>query len=63
MTLLSVIVSILIPEFDSVMAFLGSFAAFLICVIGPLTAKAWIVGHFSVRDAMLIIVAECTLMR
>jgi len=34
----SVAVSIAIPEFSSVMAFLGSFSAFTICIIGPMLA-------------------------
>lgn len=33
-TALSVGVSIAVPEFSSMMAFIGSFSAFLICVIG-----------------------------
>ena len=56
-TFLSVLVSILVPEFDSVMAFLGSFSAFLICVIGPLSAKAWLVGRLGFWDALLLLVA------
>ena len=56
-TLLSVIVSIIIPEFDSVMAFLGSFSAFLICVIGPLSAKARLVGRLTWDDYVIYAIA------
>ena len=56
-TVLSVVVSVLIPEFDSVMAFLGSFSAFIICVIGPMLAKAVLVGRLGFWDIMLLIVA------
>lgn len=38
LTLACVGVAILIPEFDRVLAFLGSASAFLICVIGPIGA-------------------------
>jgi vesicular inhibitory amino acid transporter len=33
-TFVSIAVSILVPEFSSMMAFIGSFAAFLLCLIG-----------------------------
>ena len=36
---LAVSISIFIPEFSSMMAFLGSFSAFMLCVIGPVSAK------------------------
>lgn len=35
---LSVAVSVAVPEFSSMMAFIGSFSAFLLCVIGKLGA-------------------------
>jgi vesicular inhibitory amino acid transporter len=56
-TFLSVGVSILVPEFSSVMAFLGSFSAFMLCVIGPVAAKSAIVGRWGVWDALLLVVA------
>ena len=56
-TLLSIAVSITIPEFDSVMAFLGSFSAFIICVIGPLMAKASLAGHLGLWDWVFLTVA------
>jgi vesicular inhibitory amino acid transporter len=33
-TLLSIAVSICIPEFSAMMAFIGSFSAFLLCLVG-----------------------------
>lgn len=39
MALLTVAVSIAIPEFSSMMGILGSLFSFLICVIGPIGAK------------------------
>ena len=44
LTLLSVAVSILIPEFASVMAVLGSTFSFLLCIIGPVAAKIALEG-------------------
>lgn len=57
LTLLSVAVSILVPEFSSVMAFLGSFSAFMLCVIGPVSAKSALAGRWSVWDVLLLVVA------
>lgn len=56
-TLLSVGVSILIPEFSSMMAFLGSFSAFLLCIIGPITAKVAIAGKCGVFDGLIVVIA------
>jgi solute carrier family 32 (vesicular inhibitory amino acid transporter) len=39
-TLLSVAVSVLVPGFSAMMAFIGSFSAFLLCVIGALSIGA-----------------------
>ncbi|TFK94290.1 hypothetical protein K466DRAFT_476675 [Polyporus arcularius HHB13444] len=44
LTLLSVAVSILIPEFASIMAVLGSTFSFLLCIIGPVSAKIALTG-------------------
>jgi vesicular inhibitory amino acid transporter len=49
--LLAVAVSILLPDFSSMMAFLGSFSAFAICVIGPICAKIALEGSASARGA------------
>ncbi|EIW86561.1 hypothetical protein CONPUDRAFT_44089 [Coniophora puteana RWD-64-598 SS2] len=54
---LSVAVSILIPEFSSMMAFLGSFSAFVICVIGPISAKSSLAGHWTFFDASILVIA------
>ena len=44
LTVLSVGVSIAIPEFASVMAVLGSTFSFLLCIIGPVAAKIALTG-------------------
>lgn len=54
LTLLSVGVSVLVPDFSAVMAFLGSFSAFLIVVIGPIGAHIAIKGSCSVFDAIAV---------
>lgn len=53
-TVVSVAVSILVPEFSSMMAFLGSFSAFLLCVIGPVSAKVALNRHCSLFDGVLL---------
>ena len=35
------------------MAFLGAFSAFLICIVGPISAKVAIEGRCSATDAIL----------
>lgn len=52
---LSVMVSVLIPEFSSMMAFLGSFSAFMLAVVGPILAKVVIDGRCSIPDGSLIV--------
>jgi len=54
---LSILVSILVPEFSSLMAFLGSFSAFMICVIGPISAKIALEGRCSLVDASFLAIA------
>lgn len=54
---LSVGVSILVPEFSIVMAFLGSFSAFMLCVIGPISAKSAMLGRWGVWDIILLVIA------
>lgn len=56
-TMLSVGVSIAIPQFGSMMAFLGSFSAFMLCVIGPVSAKVALTGRCGFFDATLLVVA------
>ncbi|KII93498.1 hypothetical protein PLICRDRAFT_49538 [Plicaturopsis crispa FD-325 SS-3] len=55
--LLSVAVSILVPEFSSLMAFLGSFSAFILCVIYPVLSKVFLAGKCGAFDAFLLTVA------
>ncbi|KAI0094699.1 transmembrane amino acid transporter protein-domain-containing protein [Irpex rosettiformis] len=57
LTSFSVAVSILVPEFSSMMAFLGSFSAFLICVIGPVSAKVALAGRCGLWDGVLLVTA------
>lgn len=54
LTVLSVLVSILVPDFSALMAFLGSFSAFMLCVIGPITAKVILAGRCGALDAGLL---------
>lgn len=54
---LSVAVSILVPEFSSMMAFLGAFSAFLLCVIGPVSAKIALNGRANLWDVFLLVTA------
>ncbi|KAG6845981.1 hypothetical protein H0H87_011029 [Tephrocybe sp. NHM501043] len=55
-TVLSVMVSILVPEFDAMMALLGAFAAFLLCLIGPISAKVVLAGRCNLTDGILLVV-------
>ncbi|KAH7345347.1 transmembrane amino acid transporter protein-domain-containing protein [Rhizoctonia solani] len=52
-----VAVAILFPEFGIVMAFLGAFSAFMLCVIGPICAKAALNRKLEVLDAFLLVIA------
>lgn len=54
---LSIAVSILIPEFSVLMAFLGSFFAFVVCVIGPISAKIAITKRCQLFDAILLVMS------
>jgi len=56
LTSMAVMVSISIPEFSSMMAFLGSFSAFLLSIVGPVLAKVMIDGRCGRFDALLIVV-------
>ncbi|KAF7345032.1 Aa-trans domain-containing protein [Mycena venus] len=56
-TLLSVAVSILVPEFSAAMAFLGSFSAFVLCVIGPIAAKVALERRCGVFDGFVMVLA------
>ncbi|KAJ7500945.1 transmembrane amino acid transporter protein-domain-containing protein [Mycena galericulata] len=56
-TLMSVAVSILVPEFSAAMAFLGSFSAFVLCVIGPIAAKVALERRCGVFDGVVMVLA------
>lgn len=56
-TTLSVGVSIFFPDFSSMMAFLGSFSAFMLCVIGPVSAKIALQKKCGIWDAILLAIA------
>jgi vesicular inhibitory amino acid transporter len=52
---LAVAVSILVPDFGSVMAILGSFSVFTLCVVGPIAAKISLERKATVMDMMILI--------
>lgn len=54
-TLCSVVVSIFVPEFSSMMAFLGAFSSFLLCVIGPISAKIALARRCGFWDGFLLV--------
>ncbi|KAF9478044.1 hypothetical protein BDN70DRAFT_809596 [Pholiota conissans] len=51
-----VMVSILVPDFSSVMAILGSFSAFMLSIVGPVLAKVMIERHCSIFDGVIIVI-------
>ncbi|KAJ7166662.1 transmembrane amino acid transporter protein-domain-containing protein [Mycena filopes] len=56
-TLLSVAASILVPEFSAAVAFLGSFSAFILCVIEPIAAKIALERRFGLFDGFVLLLA------
>ncbi|KAL5495445.1 hypothetical protein ACEPAI_908 [Sanghuangporus weigelae] len=56
-TCLAVAVSIFFPEFSSVMAIVGAFWAFLLCVIGPVSAKIVLERRCGWKDGALLLIA------
>ena len=54
---LAVSVSILVPDFSSIMAVLGSFTVFMLCVIGPIAAKMTLQRKATAVDAMILMVS------
>ena len=61
LALLSVAVSILVPEFASVMAVLGATFSFVLCIIGPVCAKVALAGgarRCGPWDALLLLVSS-----
>lgn len=55
-TTLSIMVSIMIPDFSSTMAFIGSFSAFMISIVGPVLASVMIDKRSSHFDWLIIVV-------
>ena len=51
-SILATLVAIYVPGFSSLMAFLGAFSAFLICILGPIAAKVAIEGRCGTVDAI-----------
>jgi solute carrier family 32 (vesicular inhibitory amino acid transporter) len=51
---LAVFVSILVPNFGSIMAILGSFSVFALCVIGPIAAKISLQGKVTAADVTIL---------
>lgn len=56
-TVVSVATSIMVPDFSSMMAFLGAFTSFLLCVIGPISAKMALTGECKFWDIVLLCLA------
>ncbi|KDR85164.1 hypothetical protein GALMADRAFT_233828 [Galerina marginata CBS 339.88] len=54
LTVLSVAVSIAVPEFSSMMAFIGSFSAFMLSIVGPVIASVMIEGRCNRFDGIII---------
>jgi vesicular inhibitory amino acid transporter len=44
-----------VPEFSSIMAFIGSFSAFMLSIVGPVMAKVTIDGRCSLFDGIIIV--------
>jgi vesicular inhibitory amino acid transporter len=51
---LAVAVSILVPDFGTIMAILGSFSVFVLCVIGPILAKMSLEGKATIVDVAIL---------
>ncbi|KZW02702.1 hypothetical protein EXIGLDRAFT_714402 [Exidia glandulosa HHB12029] len=54
---LTAAVAVLIPDFSASMAFLGSFSAFVLCVLLPICAKVAVERRCSALDAVLLAVS------
>ncbi|KAJ7042541.1 transmembrane amino acid transporter protein-domain-containing protein [Mycena alexandri] len=57
LTLLSVMISILVPGFSEILAFVGCSSAFILCVIGPLAANASMSGRCGILDGLIMVSA------
>jgi solute carrier family 32 (vesicular inhibitory amino acid transporter) len=55
LTMSAVAVSMVFPQFSAVMAFMGSFSAFLINVVGPVAAKVVMQGRCGILDGTVIV--------
>ncbi|KAJ6604347.1 transmembrane amino acid transporter protein-domain-containing protein [Mycena vulgaris] len=53
-SLLAVTISILVPGFSEILAFLGCSSAFMLCIIGPVAAKASISGRCGMLDGTIM---------
>lgn len=54
---LAVTVSILVPNFGSIMAVLGAFTVFILCVIGPIAAKTTLQRKLTPIDATILMIS------
>lgn len=54
MTVLAVAVSIALPEFSSMVGILGSLFSFLLCVIGPISAKIVVEKRYTRWDILIL---------
>lgn len=52
-SIFATLVAIYVPGFSSLMAFLGAFSAFLMCILGPIGAKVAIEGKCTAADAVI----------
>ncbi|KAK2461784.1 hypothetical protein APHAL10511_006247 [Amanita phalloides] len=56
LTISAVAVSIVFPQFSTVMAFMGSFSAFIINVVGPAAAKMAVQGRCNILDGTIMLI-------
>lgn len=56
MAVMAIAVSIAVPEFSSMMGILGAVFSFLICVVGPISAKVAIEKKCSKLDALILVI-------
>jgi len=59
---LAVVVSILVPNFGSIMAILGSFSVFVLCVIGPIAAKIALERKATTADVTILVASTAMAM-
>ncbi|PFH54636.1 hypothetical protein AMATHDRAFT_134903 [Amanita thiersii Skay4041] len=56
LTIMTVIVSIAVPQFSAVMAFLGSVSAFMINIVGPVAVKVAMQRYCGVFDGAILVI-------